>query len=79
MLEVLKDGKQKSKTPSKRKDIIVKRAYEVETIENNKKTIERKFREVNLTKKINETAKLLKTDNATQKLKELTEILQREK
>lgn len=54
---------------SQRKDIIVKRvSYEEEQNADGDRVIKRKIREVNLTKKINETAKAVKVATALEKI-----------
>lgn len=60
----------------KKRDIIIKKAKEKITYENGKKVIETVYEKTNLTKKINETAKLVKSDNAIllQKMDEVEKI-----
>ena len=56
-------------------DIIVIKAYEEETVnEKGEKTIKTINTKVNITKKVNETAKLVKERTAQQKLEELEKI-----
>lgn len=59
-------------------DIIIEKLTYQETVTENG-IIEKKptYKKVNLTKKINETAKLLKTNTAEEKIKELEKIFTR--
>ena len=58
-----------------RQDIIVKKLCYKETYnEKSEKIITPYYKEVNLTKKINETAKLIKSYTAQEKMKELERI-----
>ncbi len=57
------------KEPFKRQDIIVTRVtYEEEPLNANEKIIRRKEKKVNLTKKINETKKMIKQETALDKI-----------
>lgn len=57
------------------KDVIVTRYTEVETVnENGEKVIKRKANEINVTKLVNETKKLVKNATAEEKLAELEKI-----
>lgn len=67
--------KPKTKNKPIYEDIIVERVYyETEINENNEEVKKRKSEKINLTKKINETAKLVKIDKASEKLKKIEQI-----
>lgn len=69
----------KKSLPAKAKeDTIIYRAKNVTTYnDDGSVTIKREYQPINLTKKINETAKLVKQQTAAQKLAELEKILQK--
>ena len=72
MIEILRDQRQKTEPVKiEHKDIIVTKYEERETFENNKRIIERIPIRTNLTKKIQETAKLVKADAASEKMAEI--------
>ena len=72
MIEILRDQKQLPKKQEiKEKDIITVKYEEREYYEDNKKIIERVPIRTNLTKKIQETAKLIKADAAREKMAEI--------
>lgn len=72
MIEILRDQRQSTKPVEiKKKDIIVTKYEERETFEDNKKIIELIPIRTNLTKKIQETAKLVKADAAREKMAEI--------
>lgn len=72
MIEILRDQRQKTEPVNiKKNDIIVTRYEEQETFENNKRIIEYVPMKTNLTKKIQETAKLIKADAAREKMAEI--------
>lgn len=84
MLNIYKKPKEKRLTKEemkelqeagKVKDVIVTRYTEVETVnENGEKVIKRKANEINVTKLVNETKKLVKNATAEEKLAELEKI-----
>ena len=79
MLEVLRDQSQRGPIePIKHEDTIVRKAYNETTYEDGKEITVRKYKEVNVTKKVNETAKMVKQTTAQDKLKELEELLTKE-
>lgn len=58
----------------KENDLIIEKLVPKTTYENGKKITEYNYEKVNLTKKINETKKLLKIDNTSEKIAELEKI-----
>ena len=72
MIEIMRDQRQFPKEHiNKKNDIIVTKYEERETFENNKKIIEYVPIKTNLTKKIQETAKLVKSNAAQEKMAEI--------
>lgn len=72
MIEILRDQRQSTKgIKVKRHDIFTTKYEERETFENGKKIIEFIPRRTNLTKKIQETGKLIKANAAQQKMNEI--------
>lgn len=80
MLEVLKNQSQRGPIEDlKREDVIVRKAYEETSYDDaGRKITERKHKLVNITRKINETAKMVKEITAADKLKELEELIAKE-
>lgn len=75
--QIYQDFKIQKAKKLKRRDIIVNKVHYEETYnEKNEKITKRIVTPINLTKKVNESAKLIKTYTAQEKMKELERISQ---
>lgn len=69
--EVIKERQPMTKPPQ---DIIAKRAKKIIEYQNGARIERTVYTEVNITRMVNETKKLVKTDTATEKLAEIEKI-----